>query len=379
MSGIERHCHLLDYALAALWRRRGKTLLWIGVHALLIFLFASVLFFSGALKHETRLLLNEAPDLTVQRRVAGRHDLIPVTYLRRLDGIRGIQSIRARLWGYYFNEVNGGTYTLMVPPEPRPTDDAVVAGEGVIRTWGGMAENRLFFNTHDRRGMLLTLMDTLPAEAGLVSSDLLLVSAPTFRKLTGVPPGMATDIAIRLGNPNEAETVARKVMERLPDTRTILKSDILATYEALFDWRGGWAFVMLSGTFMAFALLAWDRAGGFNVEEQFEIGLLKAVGWSTADVLTLKLWESTVLALTAFGIGTVLAYAHVFRLSGTLFEPFFKGWAVLYPTFTLSPAGIGDDLATVFGLWVLPYPLLTLLPSWRAASLEPDAALRLAG
>lgn len=380
MNGFERHRHLLDWALAGLWRHRRKTLLWTAAYSFLVFVFTSVLFFAGALEHETRLLLSEAPDLVVQRRVVGRHDLIPETHARRLEGIRGVRSLRPRLWGYYFNPVSGGNYTLMVPPDTTFADDrAVVAGEGVLRTWGGMTENRLFFTAHDRQGMLLTVTDTFPAASALMTSDLILMSAPTFRTLTGVPQGMATDIAIRLGNPMEAETVARKVMERLPDTRAILKSDIRATYQALFDWRSGWAFLMLSGAFMGFVLLVWGRAGGLDAEERFEIGLLKAVGWSTADVMALKLYETSATAMAAFGVGVLLAYGHVFLFSGALFEPFFKGWAVLYPEFPLSPAGVGDDLAAVFGLWVLPYPLLSLVPTWRAAATEPDAALRLTG
>jgi len=54
-----------------------------------------------------------------------------------------------------------------------------------------------------------------------------------------LPQGFATDLAVSVANPHELVTVATKIAEQLPGTRPILKSEMLRTYDSLFDWRGG--------------------------------------------------------------------------------------------------------------------------------------------
>ena len=50
-----------------------------------------------------------------------------------------------------------------------------------------------------------------PAESGLVSSDLVLISADDFRRIFGAHSGVATDLSVRVRNPQELSTIALKV------------------------------------------------------------------------------------------------------------------------------------------------------------------------
>ena len=103
------------------------------------------------------------------------------------------------------------------------------------------------------------------------------------------------------------------------------------------DWRGGMMLVILCGSLLAFIILAWDKASGLSSEERREIGILKAIGWETSDVLLMKFWEGMAISLSSLLAGVVLAYAHVFFTSAALFEAALKGWSVLYPTFRVTP------------------------------------------
>jgi len=71
-----------------------------------------------------------------------------------------------------------------------------------------------------------------------------------------------------------------------------------------------------------------------------------------------------------------LAYAHIFLFSSIIFEPALKGWSVLYPAFKLTPAISADQIATLFFLTVIPYTVATIVPSWRAATIDPDSVMR---
>jgi ABC-type lipoprotein release transport system permease subunit len=63
---------------------------------------------------------------------------------------------------------------------------------------------------------------------------------------------------------------------------------------------------------LAFVIFVWDKASGLSAGERREIGILKAVGWETSDVIQMKFWEGAMISLTAFFTGVILAYVHVF-------------------------------------------------------------------
>ncbi len=94
------------------------------------------------------------------------------------------------------------------------------------------------------------------------------------------------------------------------------------------------------------------------------------------DVLLMKSWEGLVISLSAFLAGILLGYAHVFLTSAALFAPVLKGWSVLYPSFKLVPFIDAAQVAALFFLTVVPYTAATVVPSWRAATVDPDAVMR---
>jgi len=181
---------------------------------------------------------------------------------------------------------------------------------------------------------------------------------------------------LQVKNRKELSTVASKIVQILPDTRPILRDEILRTYDAVFNWRGGLVVIVLSGAIFAFVILAWDKATGLSAEEKREIGILKAIGWDTSEVLLMKFWESSIISLTSFFAGILLAYFHVFLASSSLFEPALKGWSVLYPDFKPAPFIDFYNVAIIFFTTVIPYTVVTIVPSWRVATIDPDVVMR---
>jgi len=372
---LERQRNILDVALSSLARRRGKNTMLLAVYTLVVFLGASVIFLCDSLKEEARSLLDGAPDLVVQRLMAGRHDLIPVAYAEEMRKIRGVAEVTPRFWGYYFDPAIGVNYTVVAAQDP-PRAGEVDVGGGISRARSLFEGDILPLRNYRGNFVVLTVRRVLPAESELVSADLVLVGEGDFRALFTLPPDRATDVAVRVSNPREIPTVARKIAKSLPDTRVIQKSEMISTYDSIFDWRGGLLILILCVVFLAFAIFAWDRATGLSAEERREIGILKGIGWETSDVLLLKLWEGCAVSLSAFLVGTALAFCHVFFFSGSLFAPVLKGWAVLYPHFQLTPRVSVLQLAVLFALSVVPYTAASIVPTWRAATVDPDAVMR---
>jgi len=382
MNSFEKQRYILDLALSSMNRRKGKNIALVAVYAFVLFLLASVLFSTDALRQEATKILQDAPEMTVQRLVAGRQDLIPTDYVASISKIRGVQSVEPRLWGYYYDSLSGANYTLMVNSSLNGQSGQIVIGTGVAKRSrsGAAADIRrngiMPFKAFDGSVVPLKVGGFLPSASELVTTDLILISEEDFRKIFDIPQNLATDLILSVRNSKELATIAAKIIKLHPNVRPILRDEILRTYAAIFDWRGGVALLVLSGTLFAFIILAWDKATGLNAEERREIGVLKAIGWETSDILLMKFWEGTTVSLTAFFIGVVLAYLHIFFGSALLFEPLLKGWSTLYPHFRLTPSINIYQIASLFFLTVLPYTVVTIVPSWRSATIDPDAIMR---
>lgn len=376
MTFLEKHKNIIDFTLSSLFRMKAKNISLTLVYTFVIFLVASILFFTNSIREEALQTLRNAPEVVVQRLRAGRHELVPLTYMETLKGIRGVQSVKPRLWGYYYDPSNDANYTIVASEDFENSPGMVAIGNGVARNLVTAQNGAIPFRADDGSLIYFRIQGVLASESELETSDLVLMNENDFRKLFDIPKNLATDLVLHVRNSKELATISLKITQLLPGTRAVLRDDILRTYDAIFNWRGGLALMVLSGALLAFIILAWDKATGLSAEERREIGVLKALGWETSDVLLMKFWEGAVVSLAAFFIGVLLAYLHVFFGSFIVFESAIKGWSVLYPAFKLTPFINVYHVATVFFLTVIPYTAATIAPSWRAATVDPDSVMR---
>ncbi len=406
---IEKQRYIIDFTLSSLLRRKVKNFGLLALYALIVFILASTMFFTYAIKKEAALILKGAPEIVVQKIVAGRHDLFPVSYIETIKNIRGVASVESRLWGYYYDSLVSANYTLLTPPsnavakssakttvvETESGDQSVkplfelngatlepgtlIIGNGIARLRAIGKDDYMPFRAFDGKVLNFRIAGVLSSQSELVSSDLMLISGEDFRKLFGIDNSHVTDLTVVVNNPSEVAMVAAKIKKLLPDARPIIRDEILRTYDSIFNWRGGMMIVIFSAAVLAFVIFAWDKASGLSAGERREIGILKAVGWETSDVIQMKFWEGAMISLTAFFTGVILAYVHVFFTGSIVFEPALKGWSSLYPNFELTPFVNLEQLTTLFFLTVVPYTVATIVPIWRAATIDPDSAMRFTG
>jgi len=128
MKWIERQLAFLDYSIAYLMRRKAKNLSLLLVYSMIVFIISSVIFFTGAMRNEAISILNNSPEMIVQRILGGRHDTIPIAYADEINKIRGVRSVESRLWGYYYHKASKSNYTLMVPNNKKMEEDVVLLG-----------------------------------------------------------------------------------------------------------------------------------------------------------------------------------------------------------------------------------------------------------
>lgn len=382
-----RRLKILEYALSALWRRRGKNLAILAVYTLTIAVLATVLLLTHSLRLEAGLLLERAPDVIVQRLMAGRHELIPAEYATALRKIPGVGTVKPRYWGYYYDGITGSNYTLISLDDPparlelldgsmprHPGECAIGAGVAAARKLN--VGDELILIDSRNVGVIFEVTGVFRTESSILTNDLVVLGSRDLVAFFGLPEGLATDLSVEVFNPSEVDTVAAKIKRLYPDSRPITRSELIRTYDAVFHWRSGMVLTLFASALIAFCILAWDKATGISAQERREVGILKAIGWGTADVIELKFWEGAALSVTAFLLGLLLAYVHVFLLGASILAPVLKGWSVLFPEFRILP---DIDLYQVFVLaflTVVPYVASTVIPSWKAAITDPEEVIR---
>ncbi len=375
-SWISRQALLADYTLSALARRGGRNLGLLAVYAGVVFVLASTMLFTHALRHEAHALLAHSPEVLVQKLKAGRHAYLTQEDLDRLGRLRGVSRIEGRRWGYFYDPVFGATYTLMAPATDSPGLGSIHVGDSVARARGLSAGDTLAVRSAAGQFHAFRVERVFSSESSLVAADLVVMHPADWEAFFQLPGDVFTDAALSVVNPLEVRSVARKIGDRLPETRVILREEILRTYDTLFDWREGLLLALAGMAVASFAILAWNQAAGLSADERREVGILKAIGWDTRDVLTMKLWEGGLISGAAFSLGTFGAYVHVFHFEAALIVPVLKGWSVLYPRFVLTPSVDAVSLLTLGLLTVFPFTLATLVPAWRAAITDPDEVMR---
>ena len=394
-EGLEKQFNILDFSLSSLWRRKLKNLSIMLVFALVIFLLGSFQMLTGALSNSAEAVLENTPEITIQKMSAGRQEAIPLTYIDKLHSVYGIRSIIPRVWGYYFDESSLANFTILALESdsmpngnklnltlsyghfPKTTESGTAVIGRSVHEILGLGKRRVF--SLFKPDLSLKSFETVGLfsdQTDLLTNDLIVMNLADARDLFAIPESMVTDLCVYVANPSEIETIAKKIAVLLPDTRVLTKSQIQKTYQVVFSWRSGFASICLLTALIAFAILAWDKASGLSPEEKREIGILKILGWETSDILAIRFWESTLVSVIAFIIGCTAAYIHVAFFDASLLKPVMVGWSVIHPPFKLLPSVTVADLLLIFSFSVMPYLGATVIPAWRCSTVPPDSAIR---
>jgi len=384
---VIKHLKIIDYALSSILRRKYKSLAIIIAYTTVVTALASVLLFSKSLKLEASYLLDSAPDLIVQRTVGGRHDFIATEYAEKIRKIPGIGDVKPRYWGYYFDALTEANYTVLGTDGEMKTlklldgrlpasseECAVGAGVAALRKTGPGGE--LILIDSSNMGVLYEVVGVFQAESSMLTNDLIVFTNDAVKNFFGLPPDRSTDLAVTVYNKKELQTAATKIKRLFPDTRPITKSELIRTYDMVFNWRSGMMLSVFSAAVIAFCILAWDKATGISADERQEIGILKAIGWDTSEVLALKFWEGLIIAMTSYFMGIILGFLHVYVFDAVLLAPVIKGWSVLFPDFDLIPQLDPYLVFTVGFLTITPYVASTVIPAWKTAITDPETIMR---
>lgn len=379
---------LFAFAWRSLGRRWAKSAATLVALAIVSGAFASVAAMTQAIRSEAMDSVRSFPDIVVSRLRAGRPSTVRVRDAQALGEIAGVSAVRGRVWGYLFLDAIAANVVVVGWPQGRepeieqavgralPTlhttqEHWVILGDAVAKSFGARPHDEL-----ELGGTIFRVAAQFPTETSVVSADALLMSDRDARTVLQLAQDEATDFAVHVPNADEVGTVGTKIARQLPGARVITRTDVARLYELTYNGRGGLLFLAFIPTLLALLVLAWDRLTGLSIEQRKEIAVLKTVGWSTEEILRVRLVEALILSALAWLFGTLIAGVYVDWLGAPGLLNVLLGWSSLRPTLGTLHTGFAVNTLAVVALVIAPWMVVAVIPAWRSASIEPAEVLQ---
>jgi putative ABC transport system permease protein len=391
---IRKHRNLMAYALDCMRRYRMRTFVVLITFLVATTMISSVLFAKEGLQREAEFSVNSAPELTVQYLKAGRVGMVPEEYIGLVEAVDGVQYVFPRIWGYA--GIGSNTYTLIGLDGGALNNSGSVIGTleagrflkagdagtgnivigkliaGILNVGVG---DDIILLSESVEAMRFHVVGVFSDSSSIYTADMMLMSIEDAKEFFSIPDGYVTDLAVYVEEGAEPSNVASK-MTSLPNARILDQDILLRGYLAAYSARGGiftslWAILLV-----AVALVAFSQAIIVGQESKFEVGLLKTFGFTTLDVIEVRLIESLVLGFFAASLGMLLGFVYTAFFNAPGLVDILLGWAFLPSEFRMPIYVSLESVFSIYAVTVIPLLMTTVVPAWLNAITDPELSMR---
>jgi hypothetical protein len=360
------------WAARDIQRYWGRAMLLAASLAGLVFVLATPLLFSQALETTWQRLMQQAPDLVIRRIDAGGWAPMPADEsLSRIRTVPGALDPTARIWGVVPGP--GGPVTVIASPghlpanlpdgTPPPETGQAVVGQGVASQ---LTAQRLTLGGQPT--ITVDVIGTFPAETGLATHDLVWVAPADARTILGLEPDQVSDVTIRLFHRGEAQAIQADLARAVGWPVNIVDNQSAAL--SLRSRAAGIGSTALITAIPAMLTLMLVVAGTVveSAGNRIHWGLLKSIGWTTADIVRLHLIKAAMVSLPSVAWGLACAHAAVFHPALAGVTAFWIGGGQHLPVVTLCSAGAARIMLDITALVGLPYLATVYLTTLRGVA-----------
>lgn len=390
------HSAFWNFLILSLHRNRARHVAVMLMATLVVTLLCSVMFLASAIRRDVADTLDHQADVIVQKIRGGKSVDLPADWAMDFAGIPGVRAAVPRVFGRYFHEPNG-RYLTVVGIDPFDTQSATnlqelidgidlksfLAGSNMIVGHGvrdflneNHYSNKYDFITPSQDRVEINIFGTFPVGSDLFTNDMVIMEIDLARQVLGVKSSEATDIVLLVPNELEGDSVMYKLIQQRYDIRVIQKKEIVTAFDNLFNYQGGVFLLLYLTVLVTFVLILYQRHSMITGPDRKQIGILRAVGWGIRDVISLKVWENAVVAMSAFLVGVLVSYLYVFIFGAPGLSAVFLGYGNLPVNFALSRGIDLGLLSLLFLFFMVPFIASVLIPVWRVAITEPVEAMK---
>lgn len=172
--------------------------------------------------------------------------------------------------------------------------------------------------------------------------------------------GKCTFIFVKVRNPDQVDTVAKRIDQELPGNTIQATRDVFTSFEKSIPYLGVFLRVLVGLAAVVSALVVMLAMYTTITERTREIGILKAMGASRGYIVGIIEKEAILISviglIAGFAVSLIAGYL-IHRAYGLVFE------------YTWAWASVAAAIGIVGGV------LGALYPAWRASNLDPVNAL----
>ena len=189
--------------------------------------------------------------------------------------------------------------------------------------------------------------------------------------------GIVNEVAVRLHNIEEAESVKGAMLERFPDAEILIWREIRPELAYLTDatWQVNYLILIVILLALAFGILNTMLMAIF--ERVREIGVLMAVGMSKGRIFAMIILETVFLSLTGAALGMVLSALLVYTTGsrGINLAMFAQGLEAFGLSSVIYPQLQPHFYVNLAIMVIVAAMLSALYPAMRALRLKPVEAI----
>ncbi len=336
-------------------------------------LVAAVLILHHAVVRTFDGLLDHSPAMVVRR--VGGGGWMPMPVAPALSAVRsapGAVRPRTRIWGV----VAAGDVPVTIVGVEKvhgfglpggievPTPGQAWLGTGV--RWPDKGQGLALTG---RQRVTLAVSGRLPESAAMAVHDLVVLHADDARRLLGLQPGQASDLVLDVFHDQEADSLARELSTAFPwPVQITTRHAVRTAYATHFAARGAAGLLGFIPALLALVLLI-AALGVWGFRGRPDMGLMKAMGWTSGDLLRLHLTRAVLVGLPAFAAGLLGAWAVCFFPGNKWLPRLLFDWSG--PTLALSPHGAIGSLALAAAVVFLPYLVASFWSGWQTVQADP--------
>lgn len=378
---MRKHLNLFTEAAASILRNRSRSFV-----IVLCLMGALVPYIAGiavseGIREQSKISVASGADLYVSSEQYGRNGPVSLSRIPSIQKIPGVVQVVPRIVGRtYLGEdlavvvgIDAQNEFTVKKGTVIQKESQLLIGEQLAQKLGITVGDEFRFTLHPAKSF--TIVGILEPQLAMWSSSMIIIGFKDGEDIFKLP-GKASELLVycRPGMDVQiAETISKlvKPWDNKPGLRIQTKRIVQRYINRGFDIQAG-VFSVFYTTALGLAIPALLILAGFGrTARRKEIGILKACGWQTLEVLEMTFFENILLALCGSIGALILSVVWLKLFNGIGIAPLFISGISWVPEFDV-PARFAPLPAILSFLFGMVLTLLgTLVPTWRTAVAPP--------